>query len=145
MELSKFRETLRKSVETTSKDMIRVSEKILKKDQKSADCFNYESNYKAHLYHILIANSVNYKNIQFESRPEKARAANNHIDLWYSDLGEVYYFLVEVKQVYGMNRKKDDIRAYDYRVWDPRSNKIISGIVKDVIKLSDSCGVDKQF
>ena len=71
--------------------------------------------------------------------------ASNHTDLWYSDLDEEYYFLVEVKQVYGMNRKKDDIRAYDYRVWDPRSNKIISGIVKDVIKLSDSCGVDKQF
>ena len=85
---------LRKSVETTSKDMIRVSEKILKRGPKSADNFNYEANYKSHLYHILIANPVNYENIQLESRPEKGRVANNHTDLWYSDLDEEYYFLV---------------------------------------------------
>jgi hypothetical protein len=36
---------LRKSVETTSKDMIRVNEKILKRGTKSAGNFNYEANY----------------------------------------------------------------------------------------------------
>jgi hypothetical protein len=71
--------------------------------------------------------------------------ASNHTDLWYSDLDEEYYFLVEVKRVYGINRKKDDIRAYDNRVRCLRSNKIISGIIKDVLKLIDSCGINKQF
>ena len=145
MKLSEFREILRKSVETTSKDMVKVSKKRLDEEPDSHDYFNYEANYKAHLYHILLANGVNYENIQLESRPKKARVANNHIDLWYSDFDKEYYFLVEVKQVYGMNRKKDDIRAYDYRVKDSKSNNIASGIIKDVIKLSDSCGINKQF
>ena len=133
------------SVEKTSKDMIKVSKKRLNEEPDSHDYFNYEANYKAHLYHILLANGVNYENIQLESRPKKATVANNHIDLWYSDLDNEYYFLVEVKQVYGMNRKKDDIRQYDYRVKNPKSNKIISGIIKDVIKLSDSSGINKKF
>ena len=145
MKLSKFRDTLRKSVETTSKDMIEVSKKRLEEEPESDNYFNYEANYKAHLYHILVSNCVSYENIGLESRPEKARVANNHIDLWYSDLDEGYYFLVEVKQVYGMNRKKDDIGAYNYRVRDPKNNKIISGIIKDVMKLSDACGINKKF
>jgi hypothetical protein len=145
MELSKFRETLRKSVEATSRDMIKVSKKRLEEEPESDNYFNYEANYKAHLYHFLVSNGVSYENIQLESRPERAKVASNHIDLWYSDLDEGYYFLVEVKQVYGMNRKKDDIRAYDYRVRNPKNNKIISGIIKDVIKLSDSCGINKKF
>lgn len=70
---------------------------------------------------------------------------SNHTDLWYSDLDEEYYFLVEVKRVYGINRKKDDIRAYDYRIRCPRSNKIISDIIKAVLKLIVSCGINKQF
>ena len=145
MEPAKFRETLRRSTEATSRDMLSISEKAIQKEQDSEDYFNYEAHYKSHLYHTLLSNGVSYEDLHPEWRPSKQKVAGNHIDLWYLDPEREYNFLIEVKQVYGMNRAGDDIRGTDYIVRYTNSKEIKSGIIKDVIKLSDSCGIREEY
>lgn len=145
MDPAKFRETLRKSAEATSKDMLKLSEKAIEKDQDSDDYFNYEAHYKSHLYHNLLSNGVNYGDLHPEWRPDKQKVAGNHIDLWYLDPEKEYNFLIEVKQVYGMNRASDDLGTTDYIIRYTNSKEIKSGVIKDVIKLSDSCGIREEY
>lgn len=145
MKWRSFRATLRRTVESTSTDMLRLSEDTLQKNPKSEEYFSYEASYKAHLYHTLLQNEICYMDMHLEWRPEKPKVLNNHIDLWYRDPDEEYNVLIEVKQVYGVNRSRDDIRPYDYRVKDPSSGETKSGIIKDVIKLCDSCGIKNEY
>lgn len=81
MDTAKFRETLRKSTEATSKDMVSISEKAVKKEQDSEGYFNYEANYKSHLYYTLLSNGIRYEDLRPEWRPGKQKVAGNHIDL----------------------------------------------------------------
>lgn len=125
--------------------MIRLSEKTIKETPDTDEYFHYEANYKAHLYHTLLLNGVNYEDLHLEWRPDKEKVGLDHVDLWYQIPDENCNFLIEVKQVYGMNRAKNDIRPNDYRVRDSRSKELKSGIIKDAIKLSESCGTNGQY
>lgn len=145
MDPVEFRETLRKSVESASRDMLSLSRKMLKEDPESKDYFHYEAHYKAHLYHFLLLNGINYEGMFLETRPETSKVSSNHIDLWYRDPKDGYNFLIEVKQIYGLNKTKDDINDRDYLTYytDEKGSK--SGIVKDIIKLGDSCGNSNEY
>ena len=132
-----FKKKLLLSTEYTTRDMLAVSEKFLEEDPDREDYFIYESKYKAHLYHYLLLDGINPEDLHFEWRPDNDTNSLDHIDLWFKDPGKRYNILIEVKQVYGLNRRKNDIRIVDYRSTDKRSGK--PGIIKDVAKLENAC------
>ncbi len=140
-----FRKILIKAVESTTKDLIRFSGEL--SDQGKDDdnnYFPYEAKYKALIYHYLLTNGVSYRELAFEWKPDSDYSKSNlkHIDLWYSDSKKKCNVLIEVKQVYGLNRSGIDIRYTDYRT--KRNGKVVSGIIYDVIKLHNACKGNKD-
>lgn len=138
-----FRKELIKAIKSTTNDLIGFSEELLTQRKEDDDnYFPYEAKYTAHMYHYLLTNGVSYREQAFEWKPDYSKNKLKHIDLWYSDSKKKCNVLIEVKQVYGLNRSGIDIRDTDYRT--KRNGKAVSGIIYDVIKLHNACKGNKD-
>ncbi len=141
MQRDEFKKILLNSVKETTQNIRRLNEKSLGKDTYD-DEFEYEATYKAHLYHVLLKNGIDYGELRLEMQPGSRIGENEHIDLWYTGPNDQHDYLIEVKQVFELNSNKDDIRVSEYR--RERDGRLQDGIIKDVIKLNKSCRGDRH-
>lgn len=81
MKRDEFKEILLKSVKETTQNIRRMNEKSLGKNARD-DEFEYEATYKAHLYHVLLKNGIDYAKLSLEIQPGNHEGKTQHIDLW---------------------------------------------------------------
>ncbi len=141
MRKEEFKKVLIEAVRETTKNVLESNQNSVGSTPQE-DEYEYEATYKALLYHHLLMRGIDYKYLNFEWRPDKEELTLKHIDLWFDGPNKRYSFLIEVKQVYRLNRKRDDISIQEYRTL--RDGTLVGGIVYDVIKLTNSCKNDKR-
>lgn len=142
MKRSQFRNLLLEAAEVTTNNIAALNRDSQGKVRLD-DEFEYEATYKAHLYHTLLDMGVSYKNLKLEMMPNREKLSGKHIDLWFEPNNGGYSYLIEVKQVFRLNQKRDNVGDTDLRVF--QNGELKSGIVADVIKLTEACKSDKDM